>query len=123
MSDSYAPGTCNIGSAEIARRRRSGHLGAAVTLAALVVIAVTDLGMVRLFVALPAAGAAAGYLQARGRFCLGFAIRGVQNFGELGETERVTAAEFVAADRRRAAGIGLRSLAVGAVVALLSLPL
>jgi hypothetical protein len=31
----YRPGVCNIGPAEIARRRRAGHVGLLVTVAAL----------------------------------------------------------------------------------------
>src|SRR5687767_11046609 len=86
----YQPGVCNIGPAEIARRRRAGHTGviAAIALfAALVVIGAPD--WMRFLVAIPAIGAASGYLQARLRFCAGFGSMGVFNFGELGNTERV----------------------------------
>lgn len=115
--EGYQPGTCNIGLAEIARRRRAGHvgLGAAIVLfAGLVAIGAPPLS--RLLVALPAAAAASGYLQARLRFCAGFGSRGVYNFGELGQTVQVDDAEARRRDRARATQIGLASLAIGAAV-------
>jgi hypothetical protein len=86
----YRPGVCNIGPAEIARRRRAGHTGliAAIGLfIALMAIGAPD--WTRILVAIPAIGAASGYLQAHFRFCAGFGAAGVFNFGELGPTERV----------------------------------
>lgn len=124
MSDVYVPGVCNIGAAEIGRRRRAGHVGVVVTVVLLAVLLWLDADRWwRLVLVLPAAGAASGYLQARLRFCGGFAARGVYNFGELGETERVLAEESQALDRRRARQILLGSLAIGVAVALLSLAL
>ena len=62
-TDEYRPGVCNIGPAEIARRRRAGHVGLAVTLAALaVMLAVGAPPALRLLIAIPAALAAVGYL-------------------------------------------------------------
>jgi hypothetical protein len=110
----YQPGLCNIGPAEIARRRRAGHTGlvAAIALfAALVVIGAPD--WARFLVAIPAIGAASGYLQAHFKFCAGFGAAGVFNFGELGPTERVQADEDRRRDRRRAFQIGLASFAIG----------
>ncbi len=59
----YQPGVCNIGPAEIARRRRAGHvgLGATVILGG-GLLAVGAPPLARLLVALPAALAASGYL-------------------------------------------------------------
>ena len=86
----YVPGQCNIGQAEIAGRRRAGRVGVVATiglLAILVVIGAPPLA--RLLVALPAAVAASGYLQARLRFCAAFGARGVYNFDEMGSTIQV----------------------------------
>jgi hypothetical protein len=113
----YQPGQCNIGPAEIARRRRAGHvgsLGAGALLAGLVLSGAPR--WTRLLVALPAAGAASGYLQASLRFCAGFGSRGVYNFGPLGETETVADPEARARDRARAMQIGLGALAIGGAV-------
>jgi hypothetical protein len=118
---SYQPGVCNIGPAEIARRRRSGHIGLVVTVVLfLMLVALHVTPVVRLIVGLPAAGAASGYLQAAFRFCAGFASRGVFNFGELGQTHEVVDTEARARDRRRANQILLGSLAVGLVVAIIA---
>jgi hypothetical protein len=122
MVDQYVPGTCNIGPAEIAMRRRVGHTGliATVVLAA-VLLAVDAAPAWRLLLALPAALAAAGYLQAWLRFCANFGFRGVYNFDALGHKQRVAAEEARAQDRRRAILVGVGSAAIGLAVALLSL--
>ncbi len=119
--EGYQAGTCNIGSAEIARRRRAGHVGlgaAIVLLAGLVAIGAPPLS--RLLVALPAAIAGSGYLQARLRFCAGFGSRGIYNFGELGQTLQVEDAEARRRDRARATQIGLASLAIGAAAGIVA---
>ncbi|HEU5203862.1 MAG TPA: hypothetical protein VFU17_06155 [Candidatus Limnocylindrales bacterium] len=110
----YQPGVCNIGPAEIARRRRAGHTGLIAAIAlfiALVVIGAPD--WTRFLVAIPAIGAAAGYLQARLKFCAGFGAAGVFNFGQLGPTERVQGIEDRRRDRARALQIGAASIAIG----------
>jgi hypothetical protein len=115
----YQPGACNIGPAEIARRRRAGHLGAAVAIGLiLLLVAVHAPTPLRPLVFLPAAGAASGYLQAFFRFCAGFGSRGVFNFGVLGRTDAVTDPAARARDRVMAARIGVASALVGAVVAI-----
>jgi hypothetical protein len=113
----YQPGTCNIGPAEIARRRRAGHVGLGAAIVVLVVLVAIDAPpLSRLLVALPAAAAASGYLQARLRFCAGFGSKGIYNFGELGQTVQVEDVEARRRDRARATQIGLASLAIGVAV-------
>lgn len=117
----YRPGICNIGPAEISRRWRAGHIGLLVTvvvLAALIAGHVPPL--VRLIVALPAAGAASGYLQAILKFCAGFASRGIFNFGQLGQTEQVVDAAAHRRDQARANRILLASLGIGLVAGILA---
>jgi hypothetical protein len=69
----------------------------------------------------PAAGAAAGYLQARERFCADFGWRGVYNFGRRGLEDQVTADQDLAQDRRKALQIAAASGAIGVGVALASM--
>jgi hypothetical protein len=110
----YEPGVCNIGPAEIARRRRAGHTGFFAALgvfAALVLVDAPD--WTRFLVAIPAIGAASGYLQAHLKFCAGFGAAGVFNFGDVGPTSRVEDPEARARDRRRAFEIGLASFTIG----------
>ena len=115
----YRPGVCNIGPAEMARRRRAGHVGALVTYVVLVVlIAAHAPPLTRLILGLPAAAAASGYLQAWLHFCAGFGSRGTFNFGRLGEMSSVVDPVARARDRAMATRIGLASLAVGVIVAI-----
>ncbi|HEX7590321.1 MAG TPA: hypothetical protein VF375_00075 [Candidatus Limnocylindrales bacterium] len=113
----YEPGVCNIGPAEISRRRRSGHAGLAVSLALFaVLLALAAPHWARLFLILTAAAAASGYLQARLHFCAAFGSTGVFNFGELGASEQVLDQEARRRDRMRSLQIGLASLAIGLAV-------
>jgi hypothetical protein len=117
----YRSGVCNIGPEEIARRRRAGHVGLIVTMAVLaLLVAIGAPHLVRLIVALPAAGAASGYLQAWLRFCAGFGSRGVFNFGPVGPMEPVVDPEARRRDRIRSMQIGLASLAVGVVAGIVA---
>ncbi len=98
----YVPGACNIGVAERRSRRNSGLAGVAVTLAAFAgLLAVHAAPAWHLALFLPAAGAAISLLQSALHFCVGFGMRGLFNFGALGETQDVADAEAVRRDRRR----------------------
>jgi hypothetical protein len=123
MTDRYVPGTCNIGSEEIALRRRAGHIGLAVTAALATALLRSDLHPAwRLTLALPAAGAASGYLQARQRFCANFGFRGVCNFDARGHEQHVADEQAGAADRRRSMQISAASAGIGLGVALAAMP-
>ena len=122
----YRPGACNIGPAEIARRRRTGYLGlAAAALLAAFLVAVDASGTARLLVGIPLAGGAMGFLQARFRFCAGFGMAGVRNFGAVGSVERVEEAAARHADRMKAYRISLAAAAIGGVgaIAFAALPI
>ena len=119
-TDGYHPGACNIGPAEIARRRRSGIVGlaaAAVLAAALVLVDAP--AATRWLVALPLAVGAIGFLQAYFRFCAAYGAAGVRNFGPLGSTERVEDAAARRADRSKAVAISVAGGAIGVAGALL----
>jgi hypothetical protein len=72
-------------------------------------------------VALPAGLAAAGYLQARMRFCAAFATAGIH--GETGATHKVEDAESLRADRATARRIVAISGVVGVVVGIVAVQL
>lgn len=118
-ADAYRAGACNIGPAEIARRRRAGLAGvaAAVALAALLLV-IDAPSWMRLSVALPLAGGLVSLEQVRKRFCVGFAFAGLRNFGALGEEERVVDPAARAADRRAAIRLMISPALLGVVMAL-----
>jgi hypothetical protein len=117
----YQPGTCNIGPAEIARRRKSGHIALVATLVVFMFLVLVQAPhLARLVLILTAGGSASGYLQAQFHFCAGFGSRGVYNFGELGTVHVIASPEDRARDRARATQIGLGSLAIGIAVALVA---
>jgi hypothetical protein len=121
MTDQYVPGTCNIGPQEIALRRRAGHVGLAVTAALAAALLRSNANRAwRLALALPAAGAASGYLQARQHFCANFGLRGVYNFTTRGHEQQVGSDEARAADRRRALQISAASAGIGLGVAVVA---
>jgi hypothetical protein len=84
----YVPGVCNIGPWEIRRRRAFAVVGFAVALVLFVaLVAAGAPPIARVLVLLPAWGGAFSWLQARRRFCAGFAMAGISNFAD-GDTGR-----------------------------------
>lgn len=117
----YRPGVCNIGPAEIARRRRAGHVGLLLTVAVLAaLVAIGAPPLARLVLILPATVAASGYLQAWLKFCAGFGSRGIFNFGPVGDTQPVVDEDARSRDRARANRIGLASLVIGVAAGVLA---
>ena len=126
MELTYAPGACNIGPDEIARRRKAAAAGlvASVVLAVvLVALGSPQGGTERLLVALPLTGAAIGWIQARRRFCMAYGLAGTFNLGKIGEMSRVSDQVALAADRRTALVIAAQGLAIGVGGTLLFLAL
>ena len=115
----YVPGVCNIGPAEIRRRRQSGWIGVGATLLAWVLFAVFHVPSPwRLLLFLPATIGASGFLQAALHFCAGFGTRGVFNFGPVvGSTQAVEAAESRRKDRGKSRRIGLYAALIGIAIA------
>jgi hypothetical protein len=122
-SNEYVPGVCNIGPAEIGKRRQAGWVGLAATIVLWGLFWILRVpGPWRLFLFVPAAMGASGFLQAALHFCAGFGSRGVYNFrSEVGKTDTVDQAEFRRKDRMKANQIGLLSGLIGIIVALAGL--
>jgi len=105
---------CNIGPAEIARRRRfaiASTVGASAVAVVLVFAGAPPL--IRLLFWPVAAGVAVAWLQVVRRFCVAFGALGLENFGRLGSQSAVERS-IRAADRRRA----LQLIAEGALIGL-----
>ncbi len=117
----YVPGVCNIGTAEIRRRRVAGHVGLLGTIALLALLLFIDApAIARLLVIAPATIAASGYLQAWMKFCAGFGELGVFNFGEHDDRVTIADEEARAADRRRARQISSASFAIAVAVGVIA---
>jgi hypothetical protein len=118
----YIPGVCNIGEVEIARRKRIGWTGLAVTVivwALLDFLKVSSLWKLVLF--FPASMGATGLIQGFSHFCAGFGMKGVFNFGDtLNKTDTVEQAEFRAQDKKKAQQIFAYSILAGIVVAVIA---
>ena len=117
----YQSGVCNIGPAEIAYRRRWGDFGLAIAI--LLFVALVWAGAppwTRIFVALPSAASAVGYLQAYLHFCAAFGALGVFNFGARRDVQSVGDHVARTRDRWRALQIFSASAAIGVLVGLLA---
>lgn len=100
MDTEYQPGQCNIGGAEIVKRRRFGWLGLGATIAWVAIVVGFSLPTWALLAAAgPLFGSFLGFLQARNRFCAGFGMSGVYDVAD----ERVTVTDDTAnrIDRQR----------------------
>jgi hypothetical protein len=121
----YVPGVCNIGAWEIRRRRRFAYLGfgAAVVLFA-VLVAIDAPAWTRLFLFFPIASGMVSWLQARRRFCAGFAVGRISNFtdGDAGrqriEDDEAHRAD-IAAVRRMVRDAVLVAVPIAIIAALL----
>jgi hypothetical protein len=122
-SQKYIPGVCNIGPAERAKRRRSGIVAAVVTIILLVILVAVGVSKYwRLVLIVPASAAASGFLQDAFHFCAGFGMKGLYNVvNSAGITDNVDLEEFRRKDRQKALTIVSISVAIGAVIAGLSL--
>lgn len=110
---------CNIGPAEVARRRRSAVVLtalAAVVAGALVALDAPPLARLALFPF--AAGAAVSWAQVVHRFCVAFGALGIENVGDLGTTRHVDPAQR-SEDRRRVVQLLLEGSAAGLALTLL----
>jgi hypothetical protein len=119
-SGRYQAGACNIGPAEIARRRRAGIVGVGIAVAlAVVLVAIGAPAWTRLIVFFPLAGGFVSLEQARRRFCVAFAMAGLRNFGPLGGETRITDEADRAADRRAALVMVGYASAIAALITVL----
>ena len=117
----YIPGVCNIGPAEIRKRKRAGWIGLIATIALWVIFiwfAIPSIWRITLF--LPAMMSATGFLQAYMHFCAYFGFASLFSFGDVGKTDTVQQAEFRAKDSRRAWQIIIYSILIGLAVALIA---
>jgi len=115
-SNKYIPGVCNIGPDEWKKRRSGVYAGLVfVLLVALPIYFLKLNPLWRLVVFLPLVAFTVSYQQWQQKFCVGFGMKGVFNFGELGKTYDVMQQEFLKKDRQKA----MKMIIIGIVSAAL----
>ena len=113
----YVPGVCNINPQEIRHRRMIGHVGLAITVILFILILATNAPWYfRLAIFIPAFLSASGYLQARNKFCVGFANAKLQHADDDAEAVAITDKSALKKDKKKAQSINIQSTFVAAVV-------
>lgn len=115
QSNEYVPGVCNIGPAEIKKRRQTGIISVVISIALLVfLLAIHANPLWRLLVFFSVTSAASGFLQAYFHFCAGFGFKGVYNVVKpAGITESIQQKEFRKKDRQKALQITGLAVLIG----------
>jgi hypothetical protein len=114
---------CNIGPAEVGRRRRSAIFASILFLILAAVVVSLDVpALARLLLWPVATAVGVTWLQVVQRFCVAFGALGLENFGQLGEQVGVDAQER-AADRRRALQMLIEGGLIGLALTLAVVPL
>ena len=106
MSDTYIPGTCNLGKAEVRSRQIVALVGLVASLVlatGLIVSSAPQASGLTLFA--PLMVFAVGFIQSRRKFCLAYGLAGTFNLGKLGQISKVANPEDKAADRKTALSI------------------
>jgi hypothetical protein len=106
VSDTYIPGTCNLGKAEVRSRQIVALVGlvASVILATgLIASSAPQASGLTLFA--PLMVFAVGFIQSRRKFCLAYGLAGTFNLGKLGQISKVANPDDKAADRKTALSI------------------
>ncbi len=117
----YIPGTCNIGPAEIRRRRIVMWLGCLLSIVTIASFQQNSASkMDRLSIILPAFVFSIGFVQSRKKFCLAFGFMGAFNFGKVGAITKVLTPEQRSADRKTALVLLAQAAALTAVITLVT---
>ncbi|NHJ02657.1 MAG: hypothetical protein EAX86_11005 [Candidatus Heimdallarchaeota archaeon] len=112
----YTAGLCNIGEAEIEKRRRIGYLGLALTIisifAYLSLIYFIQLNpIIGIFIFIPALMLNIGFIQARNKFCAAYGFTHQQNVSSgLSLTIKIEDNESQMKDRNKATKIIFQSI-------------
>jgi hypothetical protein len=106
VSDTYIPGTCNLGKAEVRSRQIVALVGLVASLilaTGLIASSAPQASGLTLFA--PLMVFAVGFIQSRRKFCLAYGLAGTFNLGKLGQISKVANPEDKAADRKTALSI------------------
>ncbi len=115
----YIPGTCNIGPQEIRARRNGAIFSGALMLALIVFLPMIHVHKIwRLVLFIPASAFGVSFLQWYNKFCVGFGMKGIFNFGELGKTFTVEQKEDYRKDRTKAQRMIIQGIGFGLLLAI-----
>lgn len=126
MSESYIPGTCNLGKAEVRSRQFVALVGLIMSITTFIgLVGVSASRSARWTIFAPLMVFAVGFIQSRKKFCLAFGFMGTFNLGKLGQLSRVADPEHRKADRRTALTLLLQALVLAFAITVLvvALPL
>jgi hypothetical protein len=115
--DTYQAGVCNIGGAEVARRRQVAIFGGVIFLALALYSIIQNFSPIATLVLIaPASIFAIGFVQSRKRFCLAYGLMGTFNFQKLGSITKVEDKAALAADRKMAFQIIVQSMGLALIL-------
>jgi hypothetical protein len=115
--ETYQAGVCNIGGAEVARRRQVAILGGVLFLALALYSIIQNFSPINTLVLIaPASIFAIGFVQSRKRFCLAYGLMGTFNFQKLGSVTKVEDKTALAADRKMAFQIIIQSMGLALIL-------
>lgn len=113
----YQSGVCNIGPAEIKRRRQGALVGAVLFAISTLLFVVTDASTsTRTITFIPALLFAVGIIQSKRRFCVAYGFMGVFSLDRLGDTKKISLNQDLKADRKYAIKLLLQSVAIAIVL-------
>jgi len=116
MSETYyTPGVCNINREEVKNRRSTFYLGIATAFSLLGLLYILDVSaVVGIIIFVPVWLGALGYLQARYKFCVGYAAAGKYSNGDKrGQTANVDKRSSHGRDKLRAKQINRQAQIIG----------
>jgi hypothetical protein len=119
-ADKYIPGTCNIGKEEVKKRRNAMIMAAVLFIVIASALLFTHADKVwRFLVFFPLVSFAIGFEQTYLKFCVGFGLKGIFNFKDLGETVSIEEAEMRKMDKAKAVKMILSGIVFGLVITVL----
>jgi hypothetical protein len=121
----YSPGVCNINPQETRSRKQAFYIGSAAVVSLLGIFYILDVSaIIGLIIFVPAWIAALGYIQAKHKFCVGYAALGKYSSGnKFGQTANVDKKRNLLADTFKARQLNRRAQLYGAVTAILAVAL
>jgi hypothetical protein len=116
-ADKYIPGTCNIGKEEVKKRKNAMIMAAALFIVIASALLLTHADKVwRFLVFFPLVSFAIGFQQTVFKFCVGFGLKGIFNFKDMGNTVSVEEAEMRKMDKAKAVKMIVSGILVGLVI-------